>query len=107
MDIEYLKSHWQTTKVSVISAHLGIEEPAVRRLAAKLRLGPRPKQLPVEDDAEQPSPEEISERAARVRAQWSPEERERRRVGQPRGRKRWTVPMIETGEIEAPSFSRI
>jgi hypothetical protein len=106
VDVEYLKLHWKTTKVSVIAAHLRMEEPAIRRLAIRLKLGPRPARLP-DEDVEEPSPQEISERAASVRAQWSPEERERRRVGQPRGRKRWTVPVIETGEIEAPSFARI
>lgn len=103
MDVEYLKTNWLTTKVSVLAEKLGMTDREVRKAAERLKLG---KRLPPED-REEPSQEEIARRAAAVRAQWSRVERERRRVGNPRGQKRWSVPVIETGEIEAPTFSRI
>lgn len=61
-----------------------------------------------DDDSEtSPSPEEIAERAAEVRRGWTGQERASRLVGSARSHRRWTIPEIKTGEIEAPSFSRI
>lgn len=81
----YLREHWQTARVAEMAEKLRISEQAVRRLAIKLQLGPR------ERDVLEPSQQEIDERSAEVRARWSPEERERRLVGL---RRRWIVPSV-------------
>lgn len=60
-----------------------------------------------DDNESSPSPEEIAERAAEVRRGWTGQERASRLVGSSRSPRRWTVPEIRIGEIEAPSFSRI
>lgn len=99
----YLSRHWQTQKkVSEMATKLGIDEAAVRRLAIRLKLGarPKPENLPAD-----PSPEEIESRALAIRESWTPAERNQRWCGPKR--KRWKPPVIQVGEIEAPTYSRM
>lgn len=104
MDIEaYLRANWTKARVADMAIHVGMQEQQVRRLAIKLKLGPRPERKSSQSD---PSRAEIKKRAAEVRSQWTREERLRREVG-PRARRAWSLPLIQVGEIEAPSFSRM
>ena len=100
----HLKDNWQTsTKVSDLAKRLKTNEQAVRRMARKLGLGARP--VPEEGSHLDPSPDEIKERAAAVRASWTPAERRQRECyDRP---SRWTPPTIQIGEIEPPSYARI
>lgn len=100
--VEYLKESWLTTKVAEMAAKLNVTDQALRRLARKLNLGPRPERGSRFD----PSRKEIRQRAAEVRSRWTPEERSRREVGV-RGKAAWTPPMVRVGDIEAPSYARI
>jgi hypothetical protein len=62
---------------------LGIRHGSFYVLKDRLKLPPRLAAKPTRtsDDDEAPTAEEIAERAESVRATWSPEEEERRRVG--------------------------
>lgn len=91
--IKYLKANWLTKRVSVLARKLKMEEPAVRRLAVRLKLG---KRVPIE--SRKPSQKQIRKRAAAVRAQWSPEEKAKRFVGG-RRRKDWTVPVVKVRDV--------
>lgn len=104
---ESLLKVWDTKEVSEIARQFGVGKSSIYywskkwnlpQRGTKEQLGPRP------DD---PTEMEISERAAEVRARWSPEEERKRLVGVAKKSRRWTPPIIQRGEIEAPSFSRI
>jgi transposase len=104
---ESLSEVWETKGVAEIAAQFGVRKKAIYDWAklwnlpkrgTKEQLGPRP------DD---PTELEISERAAEVRARWSPQEEKKRLVGVAKKSRGWKPPVIERGEIEAPSFSRI
>lgn len=62
---------------------LGIRHGSFYVIKDRLKLPPRTAAKPTRtsDDDEAPTAEEIAERAAAVRATWSPEETERRMVG--------------------------
>jgi hypothetical protein len=66
-----------------ICLELGIRHGSFYIVKDRHKLPPRARAaMPVgRGDDELPTPEEIAERAAAVRAAWSPEEEERRRVG--------------------------
>lgn len=104
---ESLSEVWETKEVAEIASQFGVKKGSIYywarvwglpRRGTQEQLGPRP------DD---PTEMEISERAAEVRARWSPEEERKRLVGVAKKSRRWTPPIIQRGEIEAPSFSRI
>lgn len=97
---KYLQLNWQTSqRVADMAKKLKVSETTLRSIANKLALGARPRQ---ESSPSDPSPEEIKSRAAAVRALWTPAERRQREYG----RVRWITPLITTGEIEPPTFSR-
>lgn len=100
---KYLQRHWNThKKVSEMAVKLGMDEPSLRRLAIRLKLGPRPKPVDVPPD---PSEKEIEALTAAIRESWTPAERNQRWCG---ARKvRWKAPLIRVGEIEPPTFSRM
>jgi hypothetical protein len=104
---ESLSEVWETSEVAEIAAKFGVKKGAIYywarvwglpRRGTKEQLGPQPSD---------PTEEEISERAAEVRARWSPQEEKSRLVGVAKKSRGWKPPVIERGEIEAPSFSRI
>ena len=96
----YLKSQWESAKVSEMANHLKLSPTTVRSIARKIDLGPRPERASLLD----PSRKEIRKLAAEIRKKWSPEERARRDL---RGRSEVGLgrAAISIG-IEAPSFSR-
>lgn len=96
----YLQENWQTSqRVADMAKKLSLSETTLRSIANKLSLGARPR---IENLQSDPSPKEIESRAAAVRALWTPAERRQREYG----RVRWITPLITTGEIEPPTFSR-
>ena len=98
----HLKRSWQTAKVSDLAKRLKTNQQAVRRMARALGLGARPRLA--EGSHLDPSPEEILQRAAEIRANWTPlERRQRECCDRPR---KWTPPTIPFSEIEPPTFSR-
>lgn len=97
---ESLEQVWQTTPVAEIARLFGVKPQKIYHLSRKWSL---PERERIEDC---PSPEEIAERAAQVRAGWTDGERESRAVGPGRSREQWTPPTIRVGDCEAPSFSR-
>jgi hypothetical protein len=66
-----------------ICQRLGVRPGSFYVLKDRMKLPARPKAEGGDDfaAAEPPTPEEIAERAAAIRAKWPPEEEERRRVG--------------------------
>jgi hypothetical protein len=64
-----------------ISEALGIRVGSFYIVKNRYKLPERPRALPVASACDDPTPEEIAERAAEQRAKWSPEEEERRQVG--------------------------
>jgi hypothetical protein len=71
-----------------IASRLGLTKSQIWCVSRRLRLPPRPRAEMERLSA--PSPEEIADRCAQVRAGWSDEEREKRIVG-PR-RRQWSMP---------------
>jgi hypothetical protein len=71
-----------------IASRLGLTKSQIWCVSRRLRLPPRPRAEMERLSA--PSPEEIAERCAQVRAGWSDEEREKRCVGQ--GQRSWRLP---------------
>jgi transposase len=101
---ESLAAVWHKP-VREIAQQFGISRSAVYNWGNKWGMRRSEKQFsPHHPD---PSEEEIEQRAAEVRKSWSPSEARRRLVGVAKKTSRWTPPVIETGEIEAPVFSRI
>jgi hypothetical protein len=65
-----------------ICERLGIPQGSLWRVRDHYKLPPRMKVIPRCDrDEDDPTPEEIAERTAAIRAKWTPEETERRIVG--------------------------
>jgi hypothetical protein len=66
-----------------ICQRLGVRPGSFYVIKDRMKLPPRPKAAGAEEftEVEPPTPEEIAERAAAIRAKWPPEEEERRRVG--------------------------
>ena len=102
---EYVVASWRTTPVAKIAKKLNVTDPMVRRMARVLKLGPRPR-LVDEGSPSDPSPKEIEKLTKEIRAKWTPAEMRLRASPRDR-RKKWTLPTIEIGEIEPPSFARI
>lgn len=84
IDMEVLRSLWNSPMRSdKICDELGITRGGLFRLARKHRLGLRPRDVEThcERRADDPTLEEIEERAAAIRARWSPFETRQRMVG--------------------------
>jgi hypothetical protein len=66
-----------------ICLEMNIRQGSFYAIKDRLKLPPRPAAKPEDEFAAAPlpTPEEIAERAAILRAKWTPEEEERRRVG--------------------------
>jgi len=62
-----------------ISEALGIRVGSFYIVKNRYKLPERPRALPVASACDDPTPEEIAERAAEQRAKWNPEEEARRR----------------------------
>lgn len=73
--------------VARISVELGIATDSLNRVRAKLGLLPRTPQTRAKpcEPYRDPTPQEIEERAATIRATWTPEIEERRRVAKTPG----------------------
>jgi hypothetical protein len=100
---ESLSKVWETKGVAEIAAQFGVRKQAIYYWGRKWGLPPRAE--PLGPQPVDPTEKEIEERAREVREKWTAQDRKKRQVGG--GRKRWKPPVIEIGEIEAPSFSRI
>lgn len=84
VDIESLTEAWNSDMRSdQICEEFGLSRGGLYRLAHKHRLGRRPVYLNGNGNCAtvDPTPEQIAERAAEVRATWTANERESRRVG--------------------------
>lgn len=84
IDMERLEALWGSTMRSdAICDVLGITRDHLFHLARKHRLGLRPANIEThcERRAEDPTEEEIKERAAAIRSHWSPFELRQRMVG--------------------------
>ena len=73
-----------------IAAAMGLTKTQVWSASRRLGLPTRPRSGSDRDQRENPTPEQIAQRAAEVRAGWPPGEEEKRLVG-PR-RKRYSIP---------------
>jgi len=68
-----------------ICERLGIRPGSLWKIRERYKLPPREKIIPQCDrDDDDPSPEEIADRAATIRMKWTPQEAERRIVGRRR-----------------------
>lgn len=85
---------------------LGVARSTLNVLRVRYKLDRRPveRNNPKYKNDHTPTPEEIAERAAAVRAKWSDEERERRLVAA--GRLRWSMPSYAFNRREH-SFSEV
>jgi hypothetical protein len=89
MDRELFAELWLAgASVPEMAARLGCRQPAIYSLRVQFGLPRRPR-VPCTD--KDPTPDEIAERSAEVRARWSEEERERRGIGKVEA---WGVPLI-------------
>lgn len=92
VDHEMLKRLWLMPPNEMpsreIAVRLGISETLLYKIKDKLRLPPRERVYHC--DAEDPTEDEIAERAAAIRASWPDGEEERRFVG--RSRREWSIP---------------
>lgn len=99
------KELWASSTPTEIAKLCNVSRSSIYQRARTLKLPPRMEMdLP---DVERPTTDEIEEMTALIRAKWSDEEERRRQVGRLQNGKRWTPPLIEIGEIEAPTYSRI
>lgn len=81
IDLKYLTYLWKSEmKSDQICEELGCTRGALYNLVRKHRLGRRPPQFSAARNTEtpDPTPEQIAERAAAIRATWTPEERRSR-----------------------------
>jgi hypothetical protein len=112
MNANDLVEVWQTMSVAAIAEKFGTTQQAVYATARRIGL-PGRREMPVpqndipgEDD---PTPEQIAERAAAIRKTWADSEHERRWMG-PR-RIRYEFPTYRSeqlfGQSETPVFSRV
>ena len=85
-----LESLWSTKSVAQIAEHLGETKQAIYYWGRYHELALPGRQDP--DNVEEPSADVIKERAAEIRARWTPAEYESRLVGNSRSEKRWEVP---------------
>lgn len=91
IDIKKLFALWSSDLGTMeIAAKMGLTKNQVWSASRRLGLPTRPRSGSDRDQRERPTPEEIAERAAEVRAGWAPGEAEKRLVG--RLRKRWSIP---------------
>lgn len=104
---ESLLQVWETKEVAEIAVQFGVRKNAIYYWAKKWNLPQRGTKEQLGPRPDDPTELEISERAAEVRARWSPQEEKKRLVGVAKKSRGWKPPVIERGEIEAPSFSRI
>jgi hypothetical protein len=84
IDLNHLASLWKSEmKSDQICEQLGCTRGHLYNLVRKHRLGLRPPQFTAARNTEtpDPTPEEIAERSAAIRATWTPEERRSRLVG--------------------------
>jgi len=102
-----LAAVWTTKSVPEIAAQFGVGTSTIYHWGKKWKMPQRRKYADLGPRQDDPCEKTIEQRAAEVRAQWSPAERKRRLVGVARKATRWTPPVIAIGEIEAPSYSRI
>jgi hypothetical protein len=78
IDMKYLAHLWKSEmKSDQICEHLGCTRGHLYNLVRKHRLGRRPTQFTAARNTEtpDPTPDEIKERTAAIRATWTPEER--------------------------------
>lgn len=94
---ERVRELWKTHTIAEIAAAVGTSSSSVSRLAARLNL---PGKLAFMESKESPTPEEIEERAAEVRAGWTRSEERRRRVGREEA---YTVPCLTNRQM-FPAF---
>lgn len=92
---ERLESLWHTKSVVQIAEHLGETKQAIYYWGRYHNLPLPGRQNP--DDVEEPSADVIKERAAEIRARWTPAEYESRLVGNSRSGKRWELPNYRIG----------
>ena len=89
--IAAIKAAWHSDKTKTkIQREFGISYEALQRMAAKYhwrRKAAAPRQKD-DDESGGPSPEEIAQRAADIRARWTPKDHAKRWVGL--GRVAWT-----------------
>jgi hypothetical protein len=81
IDLKYLTHLWKSEMRSdQICEELGCTRGHLFNLVRKHRLGRRPPQFnaPREPETPDPTPEQIAERTAAIRATWTPEERRSR-----------------------------
>jgi hypothetical protein len=89
MDRELFAELWLAgASVPEMAARLGCRQPAIYSLRVQFGLPRRPRVQCTDKD---PTPDEIAERSAEVRARWSEEDRERRGIGKVEA---WGVPLI-------------
>lgn len=83
IDADEFRRDWQSDTISrEICKKYGISRGHLHAVANSLGLGRRPvSSWETHPQVPDPTPEEIAERAAEVRAGWSEYDRERRRVG--------------------------
>lgn len=81
VDTDLLRLLWDDCEVPLqdISERLGVSHDTIYKYAKVLQLPRRPRAVRRSDD--DPTPEQIEERAAVIRAKWTDAERERRQVG--------------------------
>lgn len=88
MDRKKFEKAWKSSEnVKEASERLGITDQSAYYWARKFGLS----MFCADPDENSPTPEEIEERAAEVRSRWSPEEEQRRIVGNAR-RRRYEIP---------------
>lgn len=105
MGDDQFKELWASSTPTEIAKLCNVSRSSIYQRARTLKLPPRMEMdLP---DVERPTDDEIKKMTAQIRAKWSDEEERLRRVGNRQNGRRWTPPVIEIGEIEAPTYSRI
>ena len=91
IDVKRLFALWGGNMGTMqIAAAMGLTKNQVWSAARRLGLPTRPRSGSDRDQRENPTPEQIAERAAAVRAGWPEGEAERRMVGQ--RQRRWSLP---------------
>lgn len=90
IDTDLLRDLWFDSGVAItdICVRLGVSQDTIYKNAKQIGLPRRPRAERLSD--KDPTPEEIEERSAVIRAGWSESEAERRRVGGKR--QEWSPP---------------
>lgn len=94
IDKSSLEALWETHRVADIAKKLKTSQQSVYYWARKYRLHSPSRQRDSKND---PDEDVIAERAAEVRASWSPEELEQRLVGNIRKPTPWRPPVYAIG----------